>query len=146
MTARILDGRKIAGEVLDRVAAGVKARTDAGLAPPGLAVVLVGVDPASAVYVRNKRKACKQVGFRSFDFDLPPGTSEADLFALIDRLNADPEVHGILVQLPLPPHIDEDALIDRIDPGKDVDGFQRGQSSASSPCGASGCARARPRA
>ncbi len=123
MTARILDGRKIAGEVLDRVAAGVKARTAAGRAAPGLAVVLVGVDPASAVYVRNKRKACRQVGFESFDFDLPANTSEADLFTLVDRLNGDPAVHGILVQLPLPPHINANALIDHIDPRKDVDGF-----------------------
>src|SRR5690348_1941581 len=123
MTARILDGRKIAGEVLDRVAAGVKARVDAGRPAPGLAVVLVGADPASAVYVKNKRKACQQVGFKSFDFDLPAQTSEADLFALVDRLNADPKVHGILVQLPLPPHVNAAALIDRIDPRKDVDGF-----------------------
>jgi methylenetetrahydrofolate dehydrogenase (NADP+)/methenyltetrahydrofolate cyclohydrolase len=123
MTARILDGRKIAGEVLDRVGAGVKARIAAGRAAPGLAVVLVGADPASAVYVRNKRKACKQVGFQSFDFDLPADTSEAKLFALVDRLHADPAVHGILVQLPLPPHIDANALIDHIDPRKDVDGF-----------------------
>ena len=123
MTARILDGRKIAGDVLDRVEAGVKARIAAGRAAPGLAVVLVGADPASAVYVRNKRKACKQVGFESFDFDLPADTGEAELFALVDRLNADPAVHGILVQLPLPPHIDANALIDHIDPRKDVDGF-----------------------
>jgi methylenetetrahydrofolate dehydrogenase (NADP+)/methenyltetrahydrofolate cyclohydrolase len=123
MTARILDGRKIADEVLDRVAAGVRARMDAGRAAPGLAVVLVGADPASAVYVRNKRKACQQVGFKSFDFDLPAQTSEAELFALVDRLNADPVVHGILVQLPLPPHVNAAALIDRIDPCKDVDGF-----------------------
>jgi methylenetetrahydrofolate dehydrogenase (NADP+)/methenyltetrahydrofolate cyclohydrolase len=123
MTARILDGRKIAGEVLERVAAGVRARTDCGRVAPGLAVVLVGADPASAVYVRNKRKACKQVAFESFDFDLPADTSEADLFALVDRLNADPAVHGILVQLPLPPHVNAAALIDRIDPRKDVDGF-----------------------
>jgi methylenetetrahydrofolate dehydrogenase (NADP+)/methenyltetrahydrofolate cyclohydrolase len=123
MTARILDGRKIASEVLDRVATGVKARMDAGRAAPGLAVVLVGADPASAVYVRNKRKACQQVGFKSFDFDLPAQTSEAELFALVDRLNADPVVHGILVQLPLPPHVNAAALIDRIDPCKDVDGF-----------------------
>ncbi len=123
MTARILDGRKIAGEVLDRVATGVRARVAAAREPPGLAVVLVGLDPASAVYVRNKRKACKQVGFRTFDFDLPADTSEADLFALVDRLNTDPEVHGILVQLPLPPHVNAAALIDRIDPRKDVDGF-----------------------
>jgi methylenetetrahydrofolate dehydrogenase (NADP+)/methenyltetrahydrofolate cyclohydrolase len=123
MTARILDGRKIAGDVLDRVGAGVKARIAAGRAAPGLAVVLVGADPASAVYVRNKRKACKQVGFASFDFDLPSDTSESELFALVDRLNADPAVHGILVQLPLPPHINASALIDHIDPRKDVDGF-----------------------
>ncbi|HET7930826.1 MAG TPA: bifunctional methylenetetrahydrofolate dehydrogenase/methenyltetrahydrofolate cyclohydrolase FolD [Rhodanobacteraceae bacterium] len=123
MTARILDGRKVADEVLGRVAAGVAARLDAGRAAPGLAVVLVGADPASAVYVRNKRKACKQIGFRSFDYDLPADTSEADLFALVDKLNADPTVHGILVQLPLPPHINAIALIDHIDPRKDVDGF-----------------------
>lgn len=123
MAARILDGRKISGEVLDRVATGVKARVDAGRAVPGLAVVLVGTDPASAVYVRNKRKACKQVGFKSFDFDLAAETSEAELFALVDRLNADPAVHGILVQLPLPAHVNAAALIDRIDPRKDVDGF-----------------------
>ncbi|HEX5954156.1 MAG TPA: bifunctional methylenetetrahydrofolate dehydrogenase/methenyltetrahydrofolate cyclohydrolase FolD [Rhodanobacteraceae bacterium] len=123
MAARILDGRKIAGEVLDRVGAGVKARIAAGRAAPGLAVVLVGADPASAVYVRNKRKACKQVGFESFDFDLPAYTSESELFALVDRLNADPAVHGILVQLPLPSHVNAAALIDRIDPHKDVDGF-----------------------
>ncbi|MGH8110399.1 MAG: bifunctional methylenetetrahydrofolate dehydrogenase/methenyltetrahydrofolate cyclohydrolase FolD [Rhodanobacteraceae bacterium] len=123
MTARILDGRKIAAEVLEHVAAGVRERLEAGHAAPGLAVVLVGTDPASAVYVRNKRKACLQAGFRSFDHDLPSDTDEAELFALVDRLNADPDVHGILVQLPLPPHIDAAALIDRIDPRKDVDGF-----------------------
>ena len=123
MAARILDGRKIASEVLARVAAGVKARIGAGRAVPGLAVVLVGADAASAVYVRNKRKACQRVGFTSFDFDLPATTSQADLFALVDRLNADPAVHGILVQLPLPAHIDAAALIDRINPYKDVDGF-----------------------
>jgi methylenetetrahydrofolate dehydrogenase (NADP+)/methenyltetrahydrofolate cyclohydrolase len=76
------------------------------------------------VYVRNKRKACHQVGFRSFDYDLPSSTTQEELFALIDKLNADPTVHGILVQSPLPEHIDEDALVDRIDTGKDVDGFQ----------------------
>ena len=123
MTARILDGRKIAGDVLDRIGAGVKARIAAGRTAPGLAVVLVGADPASAVYVRNKRKACKQVGFQSFDFDLPLATSETELFALVDRLNVDPAVHGILVQLPLPPHVNAATLIDRIDPRKDVDGF-----------------------
>lgn len=121
--ARILDGRRIAGEVVDQVAAGVMARLAAGRSAPGLAVVLVGADPASAVYVRNKRKACLRAGFRSFDYDLPADTPEADLFALVDKLNADPAVHGILVQLPLPPHINANDLIDRIDPRKDVDGF-----------------------
>lgn len=123
MTARILDGKRIAQELLDQVGRRVAERVGAGLPAPGLAVVLVGADPASAVYVRNKRRACEQVGFRSFDYDLPDTTSEAELFALIDTLNADPEVHGILVQSPLPAHVDEDALVDRIDPRKDVDGF-----------------------
>lgn len=123
MTARILDGKSIAQEVLTRVAQRVALRVSAGKPAPGLAVVLVGSDPASAVYVRNKRRACAEIGFRSLDFDLPAETSQADLFALVDRLNADPAVHGILVQSPLPAHVDEDALVDRIDPAKDVDGF-----------------------
>ena len=122
-SARILDGRRIADDVLARVRAGVHARIKQGRRAPGLAVVLVGADPASSVYVRNKRKACKQVGFKSFDYDLPGNTSEADLYALIDKLNADPAVHGILVQLPLPDHVNSGALIDRIDARKDVDGF-----------------------
>jgi methylenetetrahydrofolate dehydrogenase (NADP+)/methenyltetrahydrofolate cyclohydrolase len=124
MTARILDGKRIAQELLDRIAKRVTERKAKGLSAPGLAVVLVGTDASSAVYVRNKRKACHQVGFRSFDYDLPATTSQDELFALIDKLNADPAVHGILVQSPLPEHIDEDALVDRIDPDKDVDGFQ----------------------
>ena len=124
MSARILDGKRIAQEVLDRVGRRVAERKAQGLTEPGLAVVLVGDDAASSVYVRNKRKACHQVGFRSFDYDLPAGTTQAELFALIDGLNADPAGHGILVPSPLPPHIDEDALVDRIDAGKDVDGFQ----------------------
>ncbi|MHC1479301.1 bifunctional methylenetetrahydrofolate dehydrogenase/methenyltetrahydrofolate cyclohydrolase FolD [Frateuria aurantia] len=124
MTARILDGKRIANELLDQIAGRVAARREQGLRTPGLAVVLVGDDPASAVYVRNKRRACDQVGFNSFGFDLPASTPQAELFELIDRLNADPEVHGILVQAPLPAHIDEDALVDRIAPHKDVDGFQ----------------------
>ncbi|HWU52972.1 MAG TPA: bifunctional methylenetetrahydrofolate dehydrogenase/methenyltetrahydrofolate cyclohydrolase FolD [Tahibacter sp.] len=123
MTARILDGKRIADELLERIKGRVSARIAAGKSQPGLAVVLVGADPASAVYVKNKRKACKEVDFRSFDYDLPAETSEAELHALIDRLNADARVHGILVQLPLPAHIDATALINRIDPRKDVDGF-----------------------
>jgi len=124
MTARLLDGRRIADELLDSVAARVQARVGAGKRVPGLAVVLVGEDAASAVYVRNKRRACARVGFRSLDFDLPADTGEAELRALIDRLNRDPEVHGILVQLPLPPGLNSTAIIDCIDPHKDVDGFQ----------------------
>ena len=124
MSARIIDGKRIAKELLDRIGRRVAERKAQGLAEPGLAVVLVGDDAASAVYVRNKRAACKQVGFQSFGYDLPASTTQEELFALIDRLNADPAVHGILVQSPLPEHIDEDALVDRIDPGKDVDGFQ----------------------
>ena len=124
MSARILDGKRIAQELLERLRLRVADRVARGLAEPGLAVVLVGDDAASSVYVRNKRKACQQVGFRSFDYDLSSSTTQDELFALIDRLNADPAVHGILVQSPLPEHIDEDALVDRIDPDKDVDGFQ----------------------
>jgi methylenetetrahydrofolate dehydrogenase (NADP+)/methenyltetrahydrofolate cyclohydrolase len=124
MSARILDGKRIAQELMDRIGRRVAERSAKGLDVPGLAVVLVGDDAASSVYVRNKRKACHQVGFRSFDFDLPSRTSQEELIALIDQLNADPAVHGILVQSPLPDHIDEDALVDRIDPNKDVDGFQ----------------------
>lgn len=123
MTARILDGKRISQQLLERIGQRVAERTAEGLPPPGLAVVLVGNDPASAVYVRNKRRACATVGFHSFDYDLPASTSQDELFALIDKLNADPAVHGILVQSPLPRHVDEDALVDRIDPRKDVDGF-----------------------
>ena len=124
MSARILDGKRIAQELLGRIGRRVAARKALGLPPPGLAVILVGTDAGSMVYVRKKREACDQVGFRSFAHDLPADTTQQALFALIDRLNADPEVHGILVQSPLPPHIDEDAMVDRIDPAKDVDGFQ----------------------
>ena len=124
MSARILNGKRIAQELLDRIARRVAERQAKGLPAPGLAVVLVGDNASSTVYVRNKRKACHEIGFRSFDYDLPASTSQDQLFGLIDRLNADPDVHGILVQSPLPPHINEEALVDRIDPNKDVDGFQ----------------------
>ena len=123
MTARILDGKRIADELLDSVAARVQARLARGKRAPGLAVVLVGEDPASSVYVRNKRRACARVGFRSLDFDLPAKTSESELRALIDRLNRDSDVHGILVQLPLPKGVDERAVLEAIDPRKDADGF-----------------------
>ncbi|HKE49051.1 MAG TPA: bifunctional methylenetetrahydrofolate dehydrogenase/methenyltetrahydrofolate cyclohydrolase FolD [Rhodanobacteraceae bacterium] len=124
MTARILDGKRIADELLDGVAARVAVRKAQGKRVPGLAVVLVGEDPASSVYVRNKRRACARVGFRSLDFDLPATTGEAELRKLIDELNANPDVHGILVQLPLPAGVNGTAIIDAIDPHKDVDGFQ----------------------
>ena len=123
MTARILDGKRIADEVLDGIALRVRARVTRGQRRPGLAVVLVGADPASSVYVRNKRRACERVGFVTKDFDLPATIDGAELYALIDRLNADPEVDGILIQLPLPAHIDSTDLIQRIRPDKDVDGF-----------------------
>jgi methylenetetrahydrofolate dehydrogenase (NADP+)/methenyltetrahydrofolate cyclohydrolase len=121
--ARILDGRRIADALLDSLKLRVDARVAAGRARPGLAVVLVGSDPASQSYVRNKRRAAEKVGIRALDHDLPAGTSEAELLALVDRLNADPGVHGILVQLPLPGIPDATRLIHRIDPVKDVDGF-----------------------
>ena len=123
MAAKLLDGKRIADGVLDGVRRRVAQRVAAGRAAPGLAVLLVGDDAASAVYVRNKRRACERVGFASVDQDLPSSTSQDELFALVDQLNADPAVHGILVQLPLPPHIDPNALIRRIRPDKDVDGF-----------------------
>ncbi len=123
MTAKILDGKRIADDLLHNLKAQVDARLKAGKARPGLAVVLVGSDPASQSYVRNKRRAADKVGIEAFDFDLPAGTSEAELLDLIDKLNADPAVHGILVQLPLPGIPDASRLIHRIDPRKDVDGF-----------------------
>ena len=123
MSARILDGRKVAEELLQRVAVRVAARRAAGHAAPGLAVVLVGADPASAIYVRNKRRASKQVGFEARDYDLPVDVAHGTLMALIERLNGDSSIHGILVQLPLPEHLDATALINHIDPRKDVDGF-----------------------
>ncbi|MBS0555869.1 MAG: bifunctional methylenetetrahydrofolate dehydrogenase/methenyltetrahydrofolate cyclohydrolase FolD [Proteobacteria bacterium] len=123
MAARILDGKRIADELLDRLRARVGQRIAQGKSAPGLAVVLVGDDAASAVYVRNKRRACHHVGFRSRDYDLAAATTQAELAALIDTLNADAQIHGILVQLPLPAHIDANAIVNRIDPRKDVDGF-----------------------
>jgi methylenetetrahydrofolate dehydrogenase (NADP+)/methenyltetrahydrofolate cyclohydrolase len=123
MTAKVLDGKRIADTLLDDLAERVRVRVGAGQSRPGLAVVLVGSDPASSVYVRNKRRACERVGIHAYDYDLPAETTDAELIALIDRLNADPQIHGILVQLPLPNGRDGTWLIDRIDPNKDVDGF-----------------------
>ena len=123
MSARILDGKGIADTLLDELALRVEARVASGKARPGLAVVLVGEDPASAVYVRNKRKACKKVGIKAYDYDLPADTSDEKIAQLIDKLNEDPKIHGILLQLPLPGNRDGSELIHRIDPRKDVDGF-----------------------
>ena len=123
MSARIIDGRAIAATHRARIAEEVEAMKSAGLRAPGLAVVLVGDNPASEIYVRNKRKACTEVGVESHSYDLPAQTPQTDLLALIDRLNRDRAIDGILVQLPLPPHIDPETVIESIDPAKDVDGF-----------------------
>jgi methylenetetrahydrofolate dehydrogenase (NADP+)/methenyltetrahydrofolate cyclohydrolase len=123
MPARILDGKALAGTVTAEVARAVSARIAAGGSVPGLAVVLVGEHPASQVYVRNKRRTIESTGMRSFAHDVPASTTQAELLALIGRLNADPAVSGVLVQLPLPAAIDADAITDRLDPLKDVDGF-----------------------
>jgi methylenetetrahydrofolate dehydrogenase (NADP+)/methenyltetrahydrofolate cyclohydrolase len=124
MTAQLLDGKRIADELIQSIAAKVRARRRAGLSAPGLAVVLVGQDPASKVYVQNKRRACSKAGFATRDFDLPASTAQAELLALIARLNEDKSVHGILVQLPLPAAIDTKAVIEAIASEKDVDGFK----------------------
>ncbi len=123
MAAQIIDGKAIALKVRQAVRTRVDARVAAGKSRPGLAVVLVGQDPASQVYVTNKRKGCEEAGIESFGYDLPANTTQTDLLALIDELNQNPAVHGILVQLPLPDHIDDQSVIERIDPHKDVDGF-----------------------
>jgi len=123
MAATIIDGKAIARQLQSEVAERIKKRVARGLRPPGLAVVLVGADSASEIYVRNKRRCCDAVGIRSFDYDLPADTEPERLLTLIDELNALDSVDGILVQLPLPTHIDETRVIERIDPGKDVDGF-----------------------
>jgi methylenetetrahydrofolate dehydrogenase (NADP+)/methenyltetrahydrofolate cyclohydrolase len=123
MSARILDGRAIAASVLSDIKQRVAGRLRQGQRAPGLAVIMVGDNPASQVYVRNKRKACAEVGMNSFSHDLPPDTTQAQLLERIERLNADPQVDGILVQLPLPAWIDAETVIERIHPDKDVDGF-----------------------
>ncbi len=123
MTARLIDGKATAASLRAEIGEAVRSRLGRGLRAPGLAVVLVGDDPASRIYVRNKRLACEETGILAFDHDLPASTSEEELLALIDGLNARPDVDGILVQLPLPTHIDEVKVIERILPAKDVDGF-----------------------
>ena len=123
MTAQLIDGKKISQQRIEAVAQAVKARQEKGLHTPCLAVVLVGDDPASAVYVRNKKLACQKSGIESRSYELPSETTQDDLLKLVDELNGDPDVDGILVQLPLPAHIDSQAVLERIEPHKDVDGF-----------------------
>lgn len=123
MAAQIIDGKALAEQTLAQLKTQIDQRLAAGKRAPSLAVILVGADPASVIYVRNKRRACEKTGIRSISYDLPIETTEAELFALIDRLNADPAVDGILVQSPLPPQIDEKRVIEAIDAAKDVDGF-----------------------
>jgi methylenetetrahydrofolate dehydrogenase (NADP+)/methenyltetrahydrofolate cyclohydrolase len=123
MTARLIDGKAIALGLRTQLRIRIGERLAEGHRPPGLAVILVGEDPASQIYVRNKRMACAEVGVISHNHDLPASTGQDELLALIDRLNLDADIDGILVQLPLPPHIDETAVIERINPVKDVDGF-----------------------
>jgi methylenetetrahydrofolate dehydrogenase (NADP+)/methenyltetrahydrofolate cyclohydrolase len=122
-TARLIDGKAIAREVKNEVRAAVDRMIAAGRRPPGLAVVMVGDNPASAVYVRNKRSACLECGIRSVAIDLPQSTSEIELLTRIDELNADESIDGILVQLPVPEHIRQTEIVERLDPRKDVDGF-----------------------
>ncbi len=146
MTARIIDGKRIAAELRARVAGEVaRVQRENGLTP-GLAVVLVGSDPASQVYVRSKHKQTQEAGMASFEHVLPAEVAQGDLLALIARLNRDPLVHGILVQLPLPKSIDTEAVIEAIDPAKDVDGLHpnnagrlAGGFAALSPCTPLGC-------
>ena len=123
MSAKIIDGKAFAAKIREQVAGHVAALKAEHQITPGLAVVLVGEDPASQVYVRSKGKQTTEVGMNSYEHKLDAATSEADLLALIDQLNADPAVHGILVQLPLPSHLNEDLVINSIAPEKDVDGF-----------------------
>lgn len=119
----LIDGKKVAANIKDRIGREVERVKKQTGRVPGLATALVGEDPASAVYVRNKNNTCKELGFQSFQHTLPEETSEKDLLALVGELNRNEDVNGILVQLPLPNHIDSDKVLEAIDPGKDVDGF-----------------------
>lgn len=123
MVAKIIDGKQVAAQVRQEVKDRVTERVAQGKRPPGLAVILIGNDPASHVYVSNKRRACDEVGIISRSYDLPAETTQYELLKIVDRLNNDHTVDGILIQLPLPEHIDTSLVIERIDPGKDVDGF-----------------------
>lgn len=123
MSAHIIDGKQIAQQVRNQVKAGIATRIEQGKRPPCLAVVLIGQDPASHIYVKHKKQACKEVGIESAAHELPADISQQQLISLIDTLNQDTAVDGILVQLPLPAHLDTTAILERIRPDKDVDGF-----------------------
>ncbi len=148
MTAKIIDGKAIAAALRQEVADGVKALVASGATKPGLATVLVGEDPASQTYVRMKRKACEELGIESFGYTLPADVSQEEVEKLVKDLNANPEVHGILVQLPLPAGLDEEAILRAISLEKDVDGFhpinigrlaQKGREPLFVPCTPAGC-------
>ncbi len=148
MTAKIIDGKAIAAALRQEVAEGVKALVDSGATRPGLATVIVGEDPASQTYVRMKRKACEELGIESFGYTLPADVSQEEVEKLVTDLNANPEVHGILVQLPLPAGLDEEAILRAISIEKDVDGFhpinigrlaQKGREPLFVPCTPAGC-------
>ena len=148
MTAKIIDGKAIAAEIREDIAAGVEKLVSSGGPRPGLATVLVGQDPASHTYVRMKRKACKELGIESFGHELPADASQEEVETLVKDLNADPKVHGILVQLPLPSGLDEEAILRAISIEKDVDGFhpinigrlaQQGRDPLFVPCTPAGC-------
>jgi len=123
LTAQLLKGDEIAKQLRDRIAADIRQRTKQGFRQPTLAVILVGDNPASHVYVRNKKNACEQVGIHTIDYTLPQATSHNELVDLINKLNQNPKIDGILVQLPLPPQINTTEIVELIDPHKDVDGF-----------------------
>ena len=148
MTARIIDGKQIANKVRDEVGQAVARMKEAYDTVPGLATVLVGEDPASATYVRSKQKMCETLDIRSIGHTLPADASQAEVEALVSQLSANPQVHGILVQLPLPRHLDEEAVLNSIDLEKDVDGFHpvnigrlamKGRDPLFIPCTPAGC-------
>jgi methylenetetrahydrofolate dehydrogenase (NADP+) / methenyltetrahydrofolate cyclohydrolase len=148
MTAKIIDGRAIAAALRQEVAEGVNDLVASGATRPGLATVIVGEDPASQTYVRMKRKACEELGIESFGYTLPADVSQEEVEKLVTDLNANPEVHGILVQLPLPAGLDEEAILRAISIEKDVDGFhpinigrlaQKGREPLFVPCTPAGC-------
>jgi 5,10-methylene-tetrahydrofolate dehydrogenase/methenyl tetrahydrofolate cyclohydrolase len=148
MTAKIIDGKATAEGIRGEVKEAIDKRKAEGKSIPGLATVLVGENPASKVYVRNKQKACAEVGIKSYGYDLPGDASQEEVEALVSKLNADPAVNGILVQLPLPKHLDEEKVLVAIDLTKDVDGFhpvnigrlaQKGREPVFVPCTPAGC-------